>query len=163
MVNVEKCWEILKPAWRTCIQYTTNSSPVCLSCWKLVPIFPALRFTCCLSLWSINFIDTPVSTWWIDRILSGDATTDLMKLVESETMQTGDKILVNKSTLISCYFSVLSYSVSIVYIIALKKCFHPDIWICHIHRLFDSQNNNRGGYNVGKLYYYEGSVLSIEW
>ena len=30
-------------------------------------------------------------------------------------------------------------------------------------RLFDSQNNNRGGYNVGKLYYYEGSVLSIEW
>ena len=32
-----------------------------------------------------------------------------------------------------------------------------------MHRLFDSQNNNRGGYNVGKLYYYEGSVLSIEW
>lgn len=31
------------------------------------------------------------------------------------------------------------------------------------NRLFDSQNNNRGGYNVGKLYYYEGSVLSIEW
>ena len=31
------------------------------------------------------------------------------------------------------------------------------------HRLFDSQNNNRGGYNVGKLYYYEGSVLPIEW
>ena len=32
-----------------------------------------------------------------------------------------------------------------------------------MHRLFDSQNNNRGGYNVGKLYYYEGSVLSIQW
>ena len=32
-----------------------------------------------------------------------------------------------------------------------------------MHRLFDSQNNNRGGYNVGKLYYYEDSVLSIEW
>ena len=32
-----------------------------------------------------------------------------------------------------------------------------------LHRLFDSQNNNRGGYNVGKLYYYEGSVLPIEW
>lgn len=31
------------------------------------------------------------------------------------------------------------------------------------HRLFDSQNNNRGGYNVGKLYYYKGSVLPIEW
>lgn len=31
------------------------------------------------------------------------------------------------------------------------------------NRLFDSQNNNRGGYNVGKLYYYEGSVLPIEW
>lgn len=30
-------------------------------------------------------------------------------------------------------------------------------------RMFDSQNNNRGGYNVGKLYYYEGSVLPIEW
>ena len=31
------------------------------------------------------------------------------------------------------------------------------------YRLFDSQNNNRGGYNVGSLYYYAGSVLSIEW
>lgn len=31
------------------------------------------------------------------------------------------------------------------------------------NRMFDSQNNNRGGYNVGKLYYYEGSVLPIEW
>ncbi|XP_013392086.1 protein DD3-3 [Lingula anatina] len=31
-------------------------------------------------------------------------------------------------------------------------------------RLFDSQNNNRGGYNVGDpMYYYEGSTLSIEW
>ena len=30
-------------------------------------------------------------------------------------------------------------------------------------RLFDSQNNNRGGYNVGSLYYYEGSILSVEW
>ena len=30
-------------------------------------------------------------------------------------------------------------------------------------RLFGSQNNNRGGYNVGSLYYYEGSILSIEW
>jgi len=109
MVNVEKCWEILKPAWRTCIQHTTNSSPMCLSCWKLVPILPALRFTCCLSLRSINFIDTPVSTWWIDWILSGDATTDLMKLVENETMQTGENILVYKSTLITYYFSVLSY------------------------------------------------------
>ena len=31
------------------------------------------------------------------------------------------------------------------------------------NRLFDSQNNNRGGYNVGSLYYYAGSVLPIEW
>ncbi|PAA69170.1 hypothetical protein BOX15_Mlig021895g1 [Macrostomum lignano] len=30
-------------------------------------------------------------------------------------------------------------------------------------RLFDSQNNNRGGYNVGSLYYYTGSILPIEW
>ena len=33
-------------------------------------------------------------------------------------------------------------------------------------RLFDSQNNDRGGYNVGSmgsLYYYEGSIFSIEW
>lgn len=29
--------------------------------------------------------------------------------------------------------------------------------------MFDSQNNNRGGYNVGSLYYYEGSVLNVEW
>ena len=31
------------------------------------------------------------------------------------------------------------------------------------NRLFDSQNNNRGGYNVGSLYYYAGSILPIEW
>ncbi|KAL5014548.1 hypothetical protein ScPMuIL_008818 [Solemya velum] len=32
------------------------------------------------------------------------------------------------------------------------------------NRLFDSQNNNRGGYNVGSsLYYYAGSTLQIEW
>jgi len=30
-------------------------------------------------------------------------------------------------------------------------------------RLFDSQNNNRGGSNVGQLYYYEGSTLRLEW
>jgi len=29
--------------------------------------------------------------------------------------------------------------------------------------MFDSQNNNRGGYNVGGLFYYAGSVLPIEW
>lgn len=64
----------------------------------LVSIVPALRFMYCLFLWSdqelnliyINLIGTFVSTWWIDGILSGDATTDLMKLVENETMQTGD-------------------------------------------------------------------------
>ncbi|CAB4024110.1 DD3-3-like [Paramuricea clavata] len=31
------------------------------------------------------------------------------------------------------------------------------------NRLFDSQNNNRGGYNVGSLYYYQESMLSVEW
>ena len=33
------------------------------------------------------------------------------------------------------------------------------------NRLFDSQNNNRGGYNVGEesLTYVEGSILPIEW
>jgi len=30
-------------------------------------------------------------------------------------------------------------------------------------RLFDSQNNDRGGYNVGSLYYYAGSILPLEW
>ena len=30
-------------------------------------------------------------------------------------------------------------------------------------RMFDSQNNNRGGYNVGSLYYYPGSIMNIEW
>ncbi|EDO26347.1 predicted protein, partial [Nematostella vectensis] len=29
--------------------------------------------------------------------------------------------------------------------------------------LFDSQNNNRGGHNVGGLYYYGGSILPIQW
>eukprot|EP00296_Roombia_truncata_P007547 JP445988.1.p1 GENE.JP445988.1~~JP445988.1.p1 ORF type:complete len:722 (-),score=216.85 JP445988.1:113-2278(-) len=31
------------------------------------------------------------------------------------------------------------------------------------NRLFDSQNNNRGGYNVGNMNYTVGSILSIEW
>lgn len=31
------------------------------------------------------------------------------------------------------------------------------------NRLFDSQNNNRGGYNQGNLYYYTGSTVQIEW
>jgi len=31
------------------------------------------------------------------------------------------------------------------------------------NRLFDSQNNQRGGYNVGSLYYYHGSELQVEW
>ncbi|KAL5516652.1 hypothetical protein EMCRGX_G002039 [Ephydatia muelleri] len=31
------------------------------------------------------------------------------------------------------------------------------------NRLFDSQNNNRGGYNVGSLYYYAGSIVPVEW
>ena len=31
------------------------------------------------------------------------------------------------------------------------------------NRLFDSENNERGGYNVGNLYYVVGSTLDIEW
>ena len=30
-------------------------------------------------------------------------------------------------------------------------------------RMFDSQNNDRGGYNVGGMYYYAGSTLAVEW
>jgi hypothetical protein len=30
-------------------------------------------------------------------------------------------------------------------------------------RLFDSQNNNRGGVNVGQLYFYTGSTVTLEW
>ena len=29
--------------------------------------------------------------------------------------------------------------------------------------MFDSQNNNRGGYNVGNMRYYAGSKLPIQW
>ena len=35
--------------------------------------------------------------------------------------------------------------------------------IFFIFRVFDSQNNNRGGYNVGSEYFYIGSELGIEW
>jgi len=31
------------------------------------------------------------------------------------------------------------------------------------NRLFDSQNNDRGGYNVGKLSYYVGETVPISW
>jgi hypothetical protein len=31
------------------------------------------------------------------------------------------------------------------------------------NRLFDSQNNNRGGYLQGNMNYYTGSRLQIEW
>ncbi|XP_014664364.1 PREDICTED: protein DD3-3-like [Priapulus caudatus] len=31
------------------------------------------------------------------------------------------------------------------------------------NRLYDSQNNDRGGYNVGSVYYYAGSKLHLEW
>lgn len=31
------------------------------------------------------------------------------------------------------------------------------------NRLFDSQNNDRGGYNVGNMYYYTDSKLQTEW
>jgi len=31
------------------------------------------------------------------------------------------------------------------------------------NRLFDSQNNNRGGYNVGKMTYYTGEKIPIAW
>jgi hypothetical protein len=31
------------------------------------------------------------------------------------------------------------------------------------NRLFDSQNNNKGGYNQNDMYYYEGSIMQVEW
>jgi len=31
------------------------------------------------------------------------------------------------------------------------------------NRMFDSQNNDRGGYNVGKLNYYEGEEIPVDW
>lgn len=31
------------------------------------------------------------------------------------------------------------------------------------NRMFNSQNNERGGYNVGNLYYYTASKLQVEW
>ena len=31
------------------------------------------------------------------------------------------------------------------------------------NRMFDSENNDRGGYNVGNVYYTVGSILDIEW
>lgn len=31
------------------------------------------------------------------------------------------------------------------------------------NRLFDSQNNNRGGSNVGQLFFYEGEDIALEW
>lgn len=31
------------------------------------------------------------------------------------------------------------------------------------NRMFDSQNNNRGGYNVGKMEYYSGEIVPIGW
>ncbi len=31
------------------------------------------------------------------------------------------------------------------------------------NRLFDSQNNDRGGYNVGKLSYYGGETVPVSW
>lgn len=67
-----------------------------------------------------------------------------------------------------------------VFIILLLKHVHSDIYLHNprgsnnrldeqgrernnANRLFDSQNNNRGGYNVGYMYYYAGSTLRIEW
>lgn len=31
------------------------------------------------------------------------------------------------------------------------------------NRMFDSQNNERGGYNLGNMAYFEGSRLQVEW
>jgi len=31
------------------------------------------------------------------------------------------------------------------------------------NRMFDSQNNNRGGYNVGKMEYYQGEQVPLAW
>lgn len=46
-----------------------------------------------------------------------------------------------------------------------KKCKEYKIFPFCLTRLFDSQNNARGGYLVGPqpMYYYAGSKLQIEW
>merc|ERR1719348_2312618 len=31
------------------------------------------------------------------------------------------------------------------------------------NRMFDSQNNNRGGYNVGKMEYYKAEKVPVGW
>ena len=42
-------------------------------------------------------------------------------------------------------------------------CVEDLLSLSSFRRLFDSQNNDRGGYNVGSLYYYADSVLPFEW
>ncbi|GAB1599262.1 protein DD3-3-like [Argonauta hians] len=39
----------------------------------------------------------------------------------------------------------------------------PDVGRKNANRLFDSQNNDKGGYNSRKLSYYTGSKLTVEW
>lgn len=69
---------------------------------------------------------------------------------------------------------------AIATLVALLPAAHADIYLHNMrgsnnrldernrdrnnaNRLFDSQNNNRGGYNVGSLYFYEGERMSLSW
>ena len=91
-----------------------------------------------------------------------------MKLGEREIMQTGNEYYYKYLKLWKFFQHFLDFPVFCTRLsFVLVYHYAADILISKVsvcmHRLFDSQNNNRGGYNVGKLYYYEGSVLSIEW
>ena len=98
-----------------------------------------------------------------------------MKQTENETMRTGKT---SSPPPTYSYARTTEISSNIVTdIVAMVICILcPWTWLCMFTsvprskififtptRLFDSQNNNRGGYNVGSLYYYVGSVLPIEW
>jgi len=77
--------------------------------------------------------------------------------------------------------NLMASALNILFVVSFQICFvKSDIYFhnprgsnnrldeqgrarANANRLFDSQNNDRGGYNVGSLFYYQGSTLNIEW
>ena len=96
---------------------------------------------------------------YITRVV---VTTDWTNVEGKEPMQIGKELLI-------FVVSVLTYLISIFIIIFFRvfnqnsRLFSFSIFYSTSLRMFDSQNNNRGGYNVGSLYYYPGSIMNIEW
>ena len=96
---------------------------------------------------------------YITRVV---VTTDWTNVEGKEPMQIGKELLI-------FVVSVLTYLISIFIIIFFRvfnqnsRLFSFSIFYSTPLRMFDSQNNNRGGYNVGSLYYYPGSIMNIEW